>query len=67
MRVLEGLAAEEVSRFARWAALDLLVMGTIGRAGIPGLLIGNTAEETLHRVGCSILALKPPGFVSPVA
>jgi hypothetical protein len=42
-------------------------MGTIGRSGVPGLLIGNTAERMLSAVDCSILALKPEGFVSPVA
>lgn len=34
--------------------------------GIAGLLIGNTAEELLRVADCSILSLKPPGFVSPV-
>ena len=46
---------------------DLLVMGTISRGGIAGLLIGSTAERMLDRVDCSILAVKPAGFVSPVA
>lgn len=45
---------------------DLLVMGTVGRAGIPGLLIGNTAERLLTELQCSVLAIKPEGFVSPV-
>jgi len=38
----------------------------MGRTGVPGLFIGNTAESVLHQVDCSVLALKPPGFVSPV-
>lgn len=42
-------------------------MGSVGRSGIAELLIGNTAEEMLRRTDCSILALNPPGFVSPVA
>jgi nucleotide-binding universal stress UspA family protein len=41
-------------------------MGTLGRSGIPGLFIGNTAEEVLQNTRSSILAVKPPGFVSPV-
>ncbi len=45
---------------------DLLVMGTIGRGGIPGFLIGNTAERLLPSLNCSILAIKPDDFVSPV-
>jgi universal stress protein E len=45
---------------------DLLVMGTLGRIGIPGFFIGNTAERVLDEVGCSLLVRKPAGFVSPV-
>lgn len=44
---------------------DLLVMGTATQ-GIAGVLLGTTAERLLPRVECSILALKPEGFVSPV-
>jgi nucleotide-binding universal stress UspA family protein len=46
---------------------DVLVMGTVSRAGVPGLLVGNTAERLLGRVPCSLLTLKPAGFVSPIA
>ena len=46
---------------------DLIVMGTIGRTGIPGLFIGNTAEEVLQTTHASILAVKPDDFQSPVA
>jgi nucleotide-binding universal stress UspA family protein len=45
---------------------DLLVMGTVCRTGAAGFLIGNTAETVLNHITCSILALKPEGFVSPV-
>lgn len=42
------------------------IMGTVGRTGIPGFLIGNTAETVLRQVACSVLAVKPTGFVTPV-
>jgi universal stress protein E len=45
---------------------DLLVMGSVSRGGIAGLLLGNTAERLLDRVPCSLLTLKPRDFVSPV-
>lgn len=45
---------------------DLVVMGTVGRSGIPGLIIGNTAEVILNNTECSVLAIKPDGFVSPI-
>jgi Universal stress protein UspA and related nucleotide-binding proteins len=48
-------------------AADLVVMGTLSRGGIPGLLIGNTAERLLGRLDASLLTVKPDGFVCPVA
>jgi len=45
---------------------DLLIMGAISRPDPHGALIGSTMERLLDRVDCSILALKPEGFVSPV-
>lgn len=46
--------------------IELLVMGTVSRSGIAGLLVGNTAEKLLDKVCCSILAVKPDDFESPV-
>lgn len=45
---------------------DLLVMGSVSRGGIAGLLLGNTAERLLDRVQSSLLTIKPTDFVSPV-
>ncbi len=46
--------------------IDLLVLGTLSRAGVPGLLVGNTAEKVLAKASCSLVTVKPEGFVSPV-
>jgi universal stress protein E len=46
--------------------VELLVMGTVARVGIPGLITGNTAERLLPQIHCSVLAVKPEGFASPV-
>ena len=43
------------------------VAGTVARTGIPGLIMGNTAEAILEQLDCSVLAIKPPGFVTPVS
>lgn len=45
---------------------DLLVMGTIARTGISGMIIGNTAENIIEQIDCSVLAVKPKGFESPI-
>ncbi|NJO21650.1 MAG: universal stress protein [Sphingomonadales bacterium] len=42
-------------------------MGTVTRTGIAGFLIGATAEDVLRQVDCSVLTVKPDGFVTPVA
>lgn len=47
-------------------AVELLVMGTIGRGGIAGFIVGNTAERLLPRIPCSVLAVKPDDFICPV-
>lgn len=46
--------------------IGLIVMGTVGRTGLRGLIMGNTAETILRTVRCSVMAVKPHGFVSPV-
>lgn len=46
--------------------VDILVMGTVGRTGLPGYFMGNTAENIMQKIGCSLIAIKPEGFVSPV-
>lgn len=53
-------------KFVEENGVDLVIMGTLARSGVLGMLIGNTAEEVLDRIQCSVLALKPKGFVSPV-
>jgi nucleotide-binding universal stress UspA family protein len=45
---------------------SVVVMGTLARSGVAGLLIGNTAETTLGSLRSSIIAVKPDGFVSPI-
>jgi universal stress protein E len=66
VHLLKGEPADVIAEFAKTGRVDLIVMGTIARSGIGGLLIGNTAESILQRVDCSVLAIKPEGFVAPV-
>lgn len=62
----EGLARDVIPGMAAELEADLVVMGTVSRTGIPGLLIGNTAEVILNNLECSVLAVKPSGFLTPV-
>lgn len=61
-----GEAKTIIPRVASNKQVDLIVMGTVCRTGLPGLFIGNTAENVLQQVDCSVLTVKPEGFVSPV-
>lgn len=66
VKVVKGEAGHVVSDLAEELDVDLVVIGTVGRTGIPGLVIGNTAEKVIASVDCSVLTLKPPGFKSPL-
>lgn len=66
VQLIKGRPNEVIPYYAREHDIDLIVMGTVGRSGIAGLLIGNTAENILQTVDCSVLMLKPQGFKSPI-
>jgi len=65
--VITGDAKYIVPAAARDLDVDLIVMGTVARVGIPGFFMGNTAESILNQIDCSVLTIKPSGFVSPVS
>ncbi len=64
--LVKGVASKEILEMVNQYQIDLVVLGTVARTGIPGLLIGNTAESTLEQIQCSVLAIKPEGFIAPV-
>ncbi len=64
--LVKGWARKEIPAQAKRINADLVVMGTVARTGIPGFIMGNTAETILNQIDCSVLAIKPPGFESPV-
>jgi nucleotide-binding universal stress UspA family protein len=64
--LLEGEPEDVVPEFVHEKEVDVVLMGTVARTGVPGFLIGNTAEMILGQVESSVLAVKPKGFISPV-
>jgi universal stress protein E len=64
--LLVGRPRKQIPIFAEQIAADIIVMGTVARTGLPGFLMGNSAENILNQIDCSVLAVKPEGFVSPV-
>lgn len=65
-RLVRGPARSVLADQARALDADLLVMGTVARTGLRGIIIGNTAEDILNSVECSVLTVKPKGFVTPI-
>lgn len=66
VHMVKGEAPEVISEFVRTQEVALIVMGTIARSGVAGAIIGNTAEQILNRIECSVLAVKPHNFVCPI-
>ena len=66
VHLLKGSPDEEIPLLSRRIDADLVVMGTVARTGISGFFIGNTAETILNQLDCSVLAIKPQGFQTPV-
>jgi nucleotide-binding universal stress UspA family protein len=64
--LIEGAPRKAIPALASDIGADLVVMGTVARTGIPGFIVGNTAEMILSQIACAVLAVKPPGFSSPV-
>jgi universal stress protein E len=65
--IVKGDPRRIIPAAAREHHADLVVMGTVARTGIPGFIIGNTAEKVLNELDCSVVTVKPEGFVSAVA
>ncbi len=51
-----------INEFIAEHSIDLLVIGTVARHGIAGLILGNTAERVLDTAPCSVVAVKPDWF-----
>jgi len=64
--LIEDEPEDAILQAAKTQSIDLIVMGTVGRAGIEGLFLGNTADTVLQSTDRSVLAVKPDGFKSPI-
>lgn len=59
IHVVEGLAEGAIKHVSDSLSAQLVVIGTVGRTGIIGSLIGNTADHILSKLTCDVLAVKP--------
>lgn len=63
---LHGTPDDEIPTCVDEIKVDVLVMGTLARTGIQGVMIGNTAENIVQNVSCSLVALKSKQFRSQI-
>ena len=64
--LIKGTPDVMIAQYAEEVEANLVIMGTVARRGIAGLVMGNTAESILDQLKQSVIAVKPTGFVSPV-
>jgi universal stress protein E len=67
VHIAEGETDIVVAETAATIAADVLVVGSIGRSGISGVFIGNTAEQLVDKIACDVLIIKPQDGVLPEA
>jgi universal stress protein A len=65
VKVVDGEPAEEILRVAHQEAVDLIVIGTHGRSGLPHLVLGSTAEAVVRAAPCPVLTVKPSPTLAP--
>jgi len=55
-----GAPSDQIVRYAGSRDIDLIVMGTHGRSGVPHMLMGSVAEKVVRSAPCPVLTIRPP-------
>jgi universal stress protein E len=53
-----GRPHQQILMFARETRSDLLVMGSVGRTGLPRVLMGSVAQKVIREIPCSVITVK---------
>lgn len=64
--VAVGRPDEELLKVIKSEEIDVLIMGTAGGGGLSGYFFGTTVERILPKIDCSLIAVKPADFRSPI-
>ena len=56
-----GNPSAEIVSYAKEQGIDLIVMSTHGRAGLPHVLVGSVAERVIQTAPCPVLTMRPSG------
>jgi len=54
-----GSTYDAIVQYAKENAIDLIVIGTHGRTGLPHVLLGSIAERVVQHAPCSVLTVRP--------
>ena len=65
--IVHGYPRREIAATAASVSADVIVMGTVARLGVPGFIMGGTAEETINQLHCAVVGIKPKGFQTPIS
>ena len=55
---LSGLPAETIVNVAQAEAVDLIVVGTVGRKGIARAVLGSVAEAVMREAPCPVMVVR---------
>jgi len=61
--IARGDPAEEIVASAKSGNADLIVMGSVGRTGLPYMLMGSTAVKVARQLPCALLTVKHAGAI----
>ena len=58
--VIEGDPAEEILKLANEIGVELIAMGSRGRTGLLGAVLGSVSRKVLDRASCPVLIVHGP-------
>lgn len=55
--VIDGVAIEEIIKYANENTIDVIIMATHGRSGLKRVLLGSVADNVIRNAGCPVLLI----------
>ena len=56
--LLRGIAADRIVQAARGRRAEMIVMGTHGRTGLKGMLLGSVAARVVSHASCPVMTIR---------
>lgn len=56
-KVVEDLPASAILDAAKESDADLIVIGSRGRGGLKGMLLGSVSQKVVHHAGCPVVVI----------